>query len=140
MPGPVQLEPEARSFVEATAKPPYLFELSQEEGRKIVDSLQSGPIDKPRVDFRDIPVTVREWGQVPVRIIRPGGATDRLPVILYIHGAGWVFGNAKTHDRLVRLLATQMNAAVVRHRARVLRPALASVPVDGKNTEISRIS
>lgn len=36
-----------------------------------------------------------------------------LPVILYIHGAGWVFGNAHTHDRLVRELAVGANAAVV---------------------------
>jgi len=28
-----------------------------------------------------------------------------LSVIVYIHGAGWVFGNAHTHDRLVRELA-----------------------------------
>jgi acetyl esterase/lipase len=34
-------------------------------------------------------------------------------VILYLHGAGWVFGNAHTHDRLVRELATGTHAAVV---------------------------
>ena len=54
-----------------------------------------------------------EWGTVRTRIIRPKGATDPLPVMFYIHGAGWVFGNAHTHDRLVRELATGANAAVV---------------------------
>ncbi len=34
-------------------------------------------------------------------------------MILYIHGAGWVFGNAHTHDRLVRELAVGAEAAVV---------------------------
>lgn len=34
-------------------------------------------------------------------------------MVLYIHGAGWVFGNAHTHDRLVRELAVGANAAVV---------------------------
>ncbi|MGW3465826.1 alpha/beta hydrolase, partial [Streptomyces olivaceoviridis] len=34
-------------------------------------------------------------------------------VIFYIHGAGWVFGNAHTHDRLVRELAVGADAAVV---------------------------
>lgn len=34
-------------------------------------------------------------------------------MILYIHGAGWVFGNAHTHDRLVRELAVGVGAAVV---------------------------
>jgi acetyl esterase len=34
-------------------------------------------------------------------------------VILYIHGAGWVFGNNHTHDRLIRELAVGTGAAVV---------------------------
>jgi acetyl esterase/lipase len=37
----------------------------------------------------------------------------RLPVIVYLHGAGWVFGNAHTHDRLIRELAVGAQAAVV---------------------------
>jgi acetyl esterase/lipase len=34
-------------------------------------------------------------------------------VILFIHGAGWVFGDATTHDLLVRRLAVGAGAAVV---------------------------
>jgi acetyl esterase len=34
-------------------------------------------------------------------------------VILYMHGGGWVIGNADTHDRLVRELAVGAGAAVV---------------------------
>lgn len=52
-------------------------------------------------------------GSVCARIVRPEGATGPLPVIVYIHGAGWVFGNAHTHDRLVRELAVGAGAAVV---------------------------
>jgi acetyl esterase len=52
-------------------------------------------------------------GAVSIRILRPKGATGSLPVILYTHGAGWVFGNAHTHDRLVRELAAGVEAAVV---------------------------
>ncbi|MFL6013365.1 MAG: alpha/beta hydrolase, partial [Gaiellaceae bacterium] len=33
--------------------------------------------------------------------------------ILYMHGGGWVLGNANTHDRLVRELAVGTGAAVV---------------------------
>jgi acetyl esterase/lipase len=50
---------------------------------------------------------------VSVRIVRPPGAAGTLPVIVYIHGAGWVFGNAHTHDRLIRELAVGTGAAVV---------------------------
>ncbi|MBW8796139.1 MAG: esterase, partial [Streptomyces sp.] len=41
------LEPAAQAFVEATANPPYLFDLAPAEGRKAVDEVQSGEIAKP---------------------------------------------------------------------------------------------
>ncbi|MGX4733593.1 alpha/beta hydrolase [Kitasatospora griseola] len=110
--GPV-LEPQAREFAEATANPPYLFDLGPEEGRKAVDEVQSGEIELPAIDEEWITVPGGPTGSVRARIVRPAGATGTLPVILYIHGAGWVFGNAHTHDRLVRELAVGAGAAVV---------------------------
>ncbi|HVV09915.1 alpha/beta hydrolase [Amycolatopsis sp.] len=102
------LEPAAQAFAEATANPPYLYDLGPVDGRKTVDEVQSGEIEKPDVDIEDTTVA-----DVPVRILRPKGATGALPVIVYIHGAGWVFGNEHTHDRLVRELAVGVGAAVV---------------------------
>lgn len=107
------LEPAAADFAAATAKPPFLFDLAPAEGRKAVDEVQSGDIEKPDVDEEWITVEGGPTGSVRARIVRPAGATDTLPVILYLHGAGWVFGNAHTHDRLVRELATGARAAVV---------------------------
>jgi acetyl esterase/lipase len=112
LPSPV-LEPAAAEFAAATAEPPYLFDLGPVEGRKAVDEVQSGEVDKPAVDEEWITVAGGPTGEVPVRIVRPAGATGTLPVIVYLHGAGWVFGNAHTHDRLVRELAVQAGAAVV---------------------------
>lgn len=111
-PRPV-LEPAAQAFAEATANPPYLFDLAPAEGRKAVDEVQSGEIAKPAVDEEWITVPGGPTGQVRARIVRPAGVTGTLPVIIYIHGAGWVFGNAHTHDRLVRELAVGAHAAVV---------------------------
>ncbi|MFI6932548.1 alpha/beta hydrolase [Streptomyces sp. NPDC050287] len=107
------LEPAAQAFAEATANPPYLFDLPPAEGRKAVDEVQSGEIEKPAVDEEWITVSGGPTGSVRVRVVRPAKATGVLPVILYIHGAGWVFGNAHTHDRLVRELAVGADAAVV---------------------------
>ncbi|WP_405736883.1 alpha/beta hydrolase [Streptomyces sp. NBC_01537] len=107
------LEPAAAAFAEATANPPYLFDLGPAEGRKTVDEVQSGEIAKPEVDEEWISVAGGPTGSVRARIVRPKGATGTLPVILYIHGAGWVFGNAHTHDRLVRELAVGAGSAVV---------------------------
>ncbi|GAA3543399.1 alpha/beta hydrolase [Streptomyces osmaniensis] len=107
------LEPAAQAFAEATANPPYLFDLGPAEGRKVVDEVQSGEIAKPDVDEEWVTVAGGPTGEVRVRVVRPAGATGTLPVVIYIHGAGWVFGNAHTHDRLVRELAVGTGAAVV---------------------------
>jgi acetyl esterase/lipase len=107
------LEPAAQEFADATADPPYLFDLGPDKGRETVDEVQSGEIARPDVDITDITVPGGPSGAVSVRILRPRGTTGPLPVIVYLHGAGWVFGNAHTHDRLIRELADGANAAVV---------------------------
>ncbi|MER6203623.1 alpha/beta hydrolase [Streptomyces sp. NPDC001586] len=107
------LEPAAAAFAEATAKPPFLFQIPPAEGRKAVDEVQSGDIAEPAVDEEWVTVPGGPTGSVRARIVRPTGASEPLPVIVYIHGAGWVFGNAHTHDRLVRELAVGTGAAIV---------------------------
>jgi acetyl esterase len=108
---PIVLEPASQEFVEATSKPPFLYELTPAEARKVLDDVQAAPIDKLAVEERWITVP-SEVGDVRVRIVRPPDATGTLPVILYMHGGGWVLGNADTHDRLVRELAVGTGAAV----------------------------
>ena len=108
------LEPAARAFSDATANPPYLFDLGPVEGRKTVDEVQSDEgVALPEVDEEWITVAGGPTGEVRTRIVRPKGATGVLPVIFFIHGAGWVFGNAHTHDRLVRELVVGTGAAAV---------------------------
>jgi acetyl esterase/lipase len=109
---PVVLEPASQEFVEATARPPFIHELTPVEARKVLDDVQAAPIDKLHVEDRWITVPA-EVGDVRVRIVRPPDASEPLPVILYMHGGGWVLGNADTHDRLVRELAVGTGAAVV---------------------------
>ncbi|MFE4000908.1 alpha/beta hydrolase [Nocardioides sp. YIM B13467] len=108
------LEPAAAEFAAATANPPYLFDLGPAAGREAVNQVQSGEgVDKPEVDEEWVTVEGGPTGEVKVRIVRPAGVSGTLPVLIYIHGAGWVFGNAGTHDRLVRELAVGAGVAVV---------------------------
>lgn len=113
IPTPPVLEPAAAEFAEATSTPPFLSDLGPVEGRRTVDEVQSGDVAMPAVEDEWVPVGGDRADTVDVRIIKPAGATGALPVIVYIHGAGWVFGNAGTHDRLVRELAVGAGAAVV---------------------------
>jgi len=106
------LQPEAQAFADAAAQPPTLAERGVDGARALLDEVQAAPVDKPDVDEEWITVPAAV-GDVPVRIVTPVGASGPLPVVLYIHGGGWVLGNAGTHDRLVRELAVGANAAVV---------------------------
>jgi acetyl esterase/lipase len=103
------LEPAAQAFVDATARPPFLHQLDPAEGRAVVDSVQS-----PETAVAGTSVATVEVGNgLSVDIFRPDNAEGRLPVVVYTHGAGWVFGSAHTHGRLVRELALAADAAVV---------------------------
>jgi acetyl esterase/lipase len=108
----VHLEPAAQAFCEATSNPPFLFELDPDKGRAVVDEVQGGLVRKEPVDITDI-VIPGPSGDVPVRILRPQSAPATLPVLVYLHGAGWVFGSTHTHDRLIRELAVGAGVAVV---------------------------
>lgn len=81
------------------------------DARKVLEGAQAGPVGKPSVDEEWITVPARPL-DVRVRLIRPVGAAGMLPVILYMHGGGWILGNAGTHDRLVRELAVGARAAL----------------------------
>ncbi len=106
------LESAAQEIADATSHPPFLYELGPERARKILDDIQAAPVDKLEVDEKWITVPA-EVGDVPVRIVKPASTRSPLPVVLYVHGGGWVIGNAGTHDRLVRELAVGANAALV---------------------------
>ncbi|ROO85325.1 acetyl esterase/lipase [Actinocorallia herbida] len=108
------LEPAAQALAEATAPHPRIYEVPPEKGRDILAGLQSGEgVARPDVDEQWVEVDAGEWGKVRTRIIRPKGVSGNLPVVLYIHGAGWVFGDDKTHDRLFRELVVGANAVGV---------------------------
>jgi acetyl esterase len=105
------LEPAAQQIADDTSKPPFPYELGPAGARKVLDDIQAAPIEMPDVDEHWVTVP-SHLGDVRVRIVRPPGADQPLPVILYMHGGGWILGNAGTHDRLVRELAVGVDAAV----------------------------
>lgn len=110
-----RIEPKTWAFVEkikkAGGKP--IYDLPVQEGRAIFDKLQEAPsIKEPAVDIEDRFIQHAK-GKVGIRIIRPKGSKEKLPVVMFYHGAGWVFGDWQTHGRLVRELAVGAHAAVV---------------------------
>lgn len=107
----IVLEPAAQQVADAFAKPPFLYEMAPADARKVLEDAQSAPVSKLPVDEEWITVP-SPAGDVRVRIIKPHGAAGMLPVIVYMHGGGWILGNAGTHDRLVREIAVGARAAL----------------------------
>ncbi len=109
------LTKDTKQFVDdqKSKKAPPPETLSPDDARRNLIAAQSGNVKKCPADIQDVSWPGGPTGSVSVRLIKPEGARDRLPAILYIHGGGWVTGNKITHDRLVRLLASEVGAAVI---------------------------
>jgi acetyl esterase len=108
----IVLEPSAHGIVDATSTPPFLYELEPAQARKVLDDLQAAPVEKLPIEEEWITVPAAV-GDVRVRIVKPVGSSGMLPVIVYMHGGGWILGNGGTHDRLVRELAVGARAALL---------------------------
>ncbi|MED5812212.1 alpha/beta hydrolase [Mycolicibacterium sp. 050232] len=105
------LESPAREFADAAARSPLVYQMTVPRARTVLESLQAAPIHKPEVDSSWIVVAV-DGVRCRTRIVRPSGWNRPLPVVLYLHGGGWVLGSAGTHDRFVREIAVGVPAAV----------------------------
>jgi acetyl esterase len=75
------------------------------------DQLPQGP----RLDAHvtDLTLSLKGDQSIAIRIVRPPHPDSQLPVVLYLHGGGWIMGDRETHDRLMRELAVGAGAAVV---------------------------
>jgi acetyl esterase len=107
------LELHTQQFIDSLAGEPPIYTLSPGDARSVLTRAQSIPVGKPSAQIEDIAFPVGPTGSVPIRVIRPVGAAEVLPVVMYFHGGGWVLGDRDTHDRLVREIAVGAEAAVV---------------------------
>jgi acetyl esterase len=107
------LELHTQQFVDSLSGAPPIYTLSPADARSVLTRAQSISVGKPSAQIEDIAFPVGPTGSVPIRIVRPAGTAEILPVVVYFHGGGWVLGDRDTHDRLVREIAVGAEAAVV---------------------------
>jgi acetyl esterase len=107
------LELHTQQFIDGLAGSPAIYSLSPAEARSVLERAQSIPVGKPSGQIEDTAFPVGPTGSVPVRIVRPVGVAGPLPVVVYVHGGGWILGDRNTHDRVVREIAVGAGAAVV---------------------------
>jgi acetyl esterase len=110
---PSSLEQTTQRFIDSLAGLPPLSTLSPEAAHKLLTDLQAKPVGMRPAEIEDTSWPVGPTGTTKIRIVRPAGAQETLPLLFYCHGGGWVLGDTITHERLVRELAEGVNATVV---------------------------
>ena len=110
------MEPNTQRWLDSLAAEgaPPVYELSPQDARKVLRGIQvSVPVAMMPAELEDRQVPGGPTGQVDVRIVKPSMATGMLPVVVHLHGGGWVMGDKDTHERLDRELANAAQAVVV---------------------------
>ena len=90
-----------------------LYEMTVDDARQFLVDLQKKTYKEIPAEIADIDIFTEAAGTVSVRLVRPHDSNETLPVILYLHGGGWILGDKETHDMLIRKLANCTNSVVV---------------------------
>lgn len=101
------VDPQCQAILDGAAQRGSVFDArTPEEARRTYDAGTPvfAPATPPLKSVADIAVP-GPAGAVPVRVYTPKGHDGRLPVLVYFHGGGWIFGNLESHDALCRLIA-----------------------------------
>jgi len=110
----IPLEQAAVKVCDTAAVPPRIYQLPPEKGRQKLNEAQNTPVYKYPTNISSLQIqTTNGFGAVPLYCVRPENIRGIPNIILYIHGAGWVFGNFHTHEKLVRELAARTNSIVL---------------------------
>lgn len=88
---------------------------AQVRPRSRAAALLFGRID-PQVGITFGTAPARDDHEIPLRIYRPRALRDSrtdVPVVMWFHGGGWVWGNVVDYDSLCSLIAARVGAVVV---------------------------
>ena len=93
--------------------PKPLFEMSVNEARNYLLNLQNKPKETIEADIFDTHIFYKENKNIELRIVKPKNVKEKLPLVFYIHGGGWVLGSKESYDELIRKLAIELNATII---------------------------
>lgn len=102
-----------RDFIKSIQYTRPFHEDTFEAARATISEMQSDQTFKDDVERNDYDIPLNKEGYIPVRIVRRVEQTENLPIIFYIHGGGWILGDAMVFDRLLRKIAKGSYSAVV---------------------------
>ena len=110
------LDPQARALLDLMIERqiPEVWTLTPEEARRLYRErrffTQPAPLVLAVTQDLMLPGPA---GTLGARLYRPQGLRTPAPVLVYLHGGGWVIGDLETHDVLCRQLAVAGHCAVL---------------------------
>jgi acetyl esterase len=107
-----------------------------ETGRTLVGAVAAMGGDPPDVaEVREITVA-GPTGEVSARLYRPAGDMP-LPVFVWLHGGGWVYGTVELNDTFCRTVANTVEAVVLNVDYRLAPEHAYPAPLDDAVTVVS---
>ena len=114
----MKLDPEVAEYLkEITSSTQHLVDLGVEGSRKLSKEMEEEYAWDPQVEVsvKDLRIRVK-GGTIPLRIYRPKGVDVRsLPILIWLHGGGWVLGyvDSLDADSVCKYLSSGASCVVV---------------------------
>lgn len=109
-----QPDPEVMELLEKYdkgAEPLHKLSVEDARNRQLESLTQGNEASESVANVRDIRVDI-ESNPISARIYEPEG-TEQHPLVIFLHGGGWVLGNLESHDALCRALTNRSDATVL---------------------------
>lgn len=79
--------------------------MSDQAARNVLIEAQASiPVDMSGIEESEKSIKADGY-TIKLNLVRPKGATGKLPAFIFIHGGGWILGDYPTHKRMVRDLS-----------------------------------
>ena len=107
------LHPFLAEGVTARRAKPAFPDVGPDVAKAMFEAMQANASGQPEVAaIEDVTVAGGE-GPLSARLYRPAQSAEKPPLIVYLHGGGFVLGSFNTHDRNARRLVNAAGALVV---------------------------
>lgn len=107
------LTKDVKAFTDTLKGMPPIQDDTYEAARAALSRMQMGQTFTEEVQRNDYDVPLADGTSIHLRIVRRLEAEGNLPMIFYVHGGGWVMGDAMAYDRVLCKLAKHTRAAIV---------------------------
>lgn len=108
-----EMDPQSKALMEElNGYIASIRDMNIQEARDLASNIPQNPPKEgiKKIDQKEIS---GPNGPIGLRIYTPEGGSSPLPILLYIHGGGWVFGSANEYDEMCQELCVQSQFLVV---------------------------